>query len=128
MNEEYREQYLMHYGVKGMRWGIRRKRKSSNSNVRKKSSDDEAKKKASNSKARKKEKVTAMDDAELQRRLARLRMETELERLTKQQSTAKIDSIVKNLGTVATLTTSAITIYNNMDKIMTIAEKISKKG
>ena len=128
MNEEYREQYLMHYGVKGMRWGIRRKRKSSSSKVRQKYSDDEAQKKASNSTARKKEKVTTMDDAELQRRLARLRMETELERLTKQQSTAKIDSIVKNLGTVATLTTSAITIYNNMDKIMTIAEKISKKG
>ena len=119
MNEEYREQYLMHYGVKGMRWGIRRKRKSS---------DDEAKKKASNSKARKKEKVTTMDDAELQRRLARLRMETELDRLTKQQSTAKIDYIVKNIGTVVTLTSSALAIYNNMDKIMTIAEKISKKG
>ena len=110
MNEEYREQYLMHYGVKGMRWGIRRKRKSSNSNVRKK------------------RKVTTMDDAELQRRLARLRMETELERLTNQQSTAKIDFIVKNIGTVVTLTSSAIAIYNNMDKILTIAEKISKKG
>lgn len=128
MNEEYREQYLMHYGIKGMRWGIRRKRKSSSSKVRKNSSVDEANKKASNSKATKKEKVTKMDDAELQRILTRLRMETELERLTKQQSTAKIDSIVKNLGTVATLTTSAITIYNNMDKIMTMAEKISKKG
>lgn len=128
MNEEYREQYLMHYGVKGMRWGIRRKRKSSNSNVRKKSSDDEAKEKASNSNVRKKRKVTTMDDAELQRRLTRLRMETELERLTNQQSTAKIDFIVKNIGTVVTLTSSAIAIYNNMDKILSIAEKISKKG
>lgn len=27
MNEEYREQFLRHYGVKGMKWGIRNKRK-----------------------------------------------------------------------------------------------------
>ena len=32
MNDEYREQYLMHYGVLGMKWGIRRKRDEQTSN------------------------------------------------------------------------------------------------
>lgn len=128
MNEEYRDQYLMHYGVKGMRWGIRRKRKSSNSKVEKKSSDNEAKKKASNSKARKKVKVAKMTDSEIEKRIARLRLENELDRLTKQETRERIEYVVRNLGSVATATSTAITIYNNMDKIMDIAKKVSKRG
>ena len=37
MNEEYREQFLMHYGVKGMRWGVRNDRRKSGSKSRKSS-------------------------------------------------------------------------------------------
>lgn len=129
MNEEYREQYLMHYGVKGMRWGIRRNRKSSSSEVRKKSSDDnEVKKKASKSKSRKKVKVTKMTDSEIEQRISRLRLENELDRLTKTGTREQIEYVVRNLGSIATATSTAITIYNNIDKIMDIAKKVSKRG
>ena len=126
---EYNQNELYHYGIKGMRWGIRKKRKSSNSEVRKKASDDyKTKEKASNSKARKKVKVAEMTDSEIERRISRLRLENELDRLTKQETRERIEYVVRNLGSVATATSTAITIYNNMDKIMDIAKKVSKRG
>ena len=129
MNEEYREQYLMHYGVKGMRWGIRKKRKSSNSEARKKASDDyKTKENTSESKSRKKVKVAKMTDSEIEQRISRLRLENELDRLTKQGTKERIEYVVRNLGSVATATGTAITIYNNLDKIMDIAKKVSKRG
>lgn len=33
---EYNENYLAHYGIKGMKWGVRRKRSTTNSASNKK--------------------------------------------------------------------------------------------
>lgn len=94
MNPEDRvDEYLMHYGVLGMKWG---KRKTS----------EQAPKKR------------RMSNKELQARIKRLKMEKEYTQLTASPpKTSRVDKLVKGAGTIAALSTSAVTIYTNMDKI-----------
>lgn len=112
--------YLMHYGVKGMKWGVRRtpaqlghKKKLSGADVKKKAAEigaktaeaakraagsirSSAKKAAENKKERKTAKE--MTDDELRTALSRLRMEEEYSRLMATQSerqTSAVKSFVK---------------------------------
>lgn len=99
MNPEDRvDEYLMHYGVLGMKWG---KRKASAS----KSSEQAPKKRR-------------MSNKELQARIKRLKLEKEFAQLTASPpKTSRVDKLVKGAGTIAALSTSAVTIYKNMDQI-----------
>lgn len=106
--EDRVDEYLMHYGVLGMKWG-RRKAKTS------KSSKQAPKKRR-------------MSNKELQARIKRLKLEKEFAQLTASPpKTSKIDQLVKGAGTVAALSTSALTIYHNMDKIAKMY-KVAKKA
>ena len=108
MNPEDRvDEYLMHYGVLGMKWGKRKARAS-------KTSEQASKKRR-------------MSNKELQARIKRLKLEKEFAQLTASPpKTSRVEQLVKGAGTVAALSASAVTIYNNMNKIAKIY-KVAKK-
>lgn len=111
---------LYHYGILGMKWGIRRtpeqlaraRKKSSNKNIH------EDYKKAHDNKS-----VKEMSDAELRARVNRLNMEQQYSKMnpnTVQKGKNFTSNALKTIGTVAATTTTIITIYNNYDKIRKI--------
>ena len=110
MNPEDRvDEYLMHYGVLGMKWG-KRKAKASNSS-------EQAPKKR------------RMSNKELQARIKRLKMEKEYAQLiASPPKTSRVEKLVKGAGTVAALTASAATIYKNMEKMSKIYKMAKKAG
>lgn len=125
------KEMLMHYGIKGQKWGIRRyqnedgtrtaagkKREQSNSN-------HEDYDKAHTTKS-----VKNMSDAELRNRLNRLQMEKQYKQLSSTDVKRGKDFVSKSLKVatgVATATTTALTIYNNYGKIKTIVNEMIKK-
>lgn len=105
------EETLQHHGVKGMRWGVRKKRTSSSSgkskkekklskkdkkNAEKAHKSNEKKRSSSRSAAWRKvyENRGRMTDAELNRAVQRLRLENELNKMTKPPES--YSSIIKN--------------------------------
>lgn len=112
---------LVHYGIKGMKWGVRRtEAQLARARGNKSSSETESEdyKKAHSSKS-----VKSMSDAELRNRLNRLQMEQQYERLNPQtvnRGKEIVNKILKAGTTVATVTTTALTIYNNAEKIRKI--------
>lgn len=113
---------LMHYGVLGMKWGVRRS-EAQLARARgktKTSSEDEHE---DYKKAHSKKSVKSMSDAELRSRLNRIDMEQRYSKLNPSTVTKGKDvasKIMKVGSTVATVTTTALTIYNNFDKIKKI--------
>ena len=76
---------LEHYGVKGMKWGIRKDRSSKSSGTKKKSSRSEARAKKKRAAAATKAASSPknMTNEELRRRNERMRLEQEYKRLKK---------------------------------------------
>lgn len=117
---------LMHYGVLGMKWGVRRSnaqlaraRKS-----RKKSENDhEDYKKASRSKS-----VRTMSDKELRETNARLQMERQYADLTKKQSTGK--KLVTAFTATATTLAAVMKAYDIYKKVAgpSISKGLDKVG
>ena len=140
--------YLIHYGVLGMKWGVRRRRRAASVNERdakelekagfKKEADalrllakkqrtkaDEVEARINKKKEMKKN-VKEMSDEELRKVVNRLQMERQYAQLS-ESSVSKgkeyAQKIIKAGTTVAAVTTTALTIYNNVDKIKAILEK-----
>lgn len=113
MNPEDRvDEYLMHYGVLGMKWGKRKARFS----------------KTSEQTLEQAPKKRRMSNKELQARIKRLKLEKEFAQLTASPpKTSRVEKLVKGAGTVAALSTSAVTIYKNMDKIAKMY-KVAKRA
>lgn len=117
---------LMHYGILGMKWGVRRSEAQlarARGAKAKSPSEEESEdyKKAHSPKS-----VKSMSDAELRNRLNRLQMEQQYTRMnpdTVNRGKDVANKILKAGTTVATVTTTALTIYNNADKIRKILGK-----
>ena len=139
MNEEHREQYLMHYGVLGMKWGVRRKRdkqssskKSSKQNFEAKNNIKQPKTNAKAKKVDSKGKKQDFDEDEFLKTLQQLRMQVEYDRLVStlndnNSTMRKVEKFTKNVTTVATLTTSALLIHNNLNKAHDILGTVKRK-
>lgn len=95
---------LYHYGVLGMKWGVRRSPSQLGHKIRIK-----RKKKPSEpvhedyKKAHSKKKVSSMSDAELRNRNNRLQMERQYAQLTEKKSKGKkiVSGIIATAGTIA---------------------------
>lgn len=121
---------LIHYGTKGMKWGVRRYQNKDGSLTpagKKRYSEDESEdyKKAHSGKS-----VKTMSDAELRSRLNRLQMEQQYSKLSSSdvnKGKQFIDKAIKAETTVAIITSTALTIYSNAGKIKSIVEALAKK-
>ena len=105
---------LLHYGILGMKWGVRRtEAQLARARGKGEVSEDYAK-------AHSKKSVKSMSDSELRSRLNRIQMEQQYAKVLESDVGAGrrfVNKAIKAGTTVATLTTTALTIYNNFDKI-----------
>ena len=121
--EENYDDFLQHYGVLGMKWGHRKARSTSSSNKKPKST-----KNTTTSKPKPKPKPTQreLSDEELRAVINRMRLEREYADLQyRASSRAKVENVVKTVGTAALLTTSVVKIYNNLNTICKVVKAVT---
>lgn len=113
---------LRHFGIKGMRWGRRKKRVAVDN--RQPNNINRPPQQSAPKKPRR------MSKKELQARVNRLKLEEELSRLEAARMPAqksRLEQLAKTAGTVAAITGSAYTIYKNIDKAMKLYKGIPVK-
>ena len=121
--EENYDDFLKHYGVLGMKWGKRKARSTVSSNKKPKST-----KNTTTSKPKPKPKPTQreLSDEELRAVINRMRLEREYTDLQyRASSRAKVENVVKTVGTAALLTTSVVKIYNNLNTICKVVRAVT---
>ena len=108
---------LMHYGVLGMRWGVRRSGSSGSSRRKRKQinlSED-----AKNAKTLKKKKLDEMSNAELRK----LNERQNLERNYKQANKSRIAKGMAFVTSAAATTGTILNLYNNSGKLIDVGKK-----
>ena len=120
MGKMINEEELMHYGVMGMRWGVRRASKRSGGSKKGK------KKKASQQPQKKRR----MSNKELTARVKRMQLEKQYRDLTSEltpKTKSKIEKLISTADTIGKLSSSALTIYKNLNQFAELSAK-KKKG
>ena len=111
---------LYHYGVKGMKWGVRKDRsKSSGGSRRKESWSDDAREASTI----KKKKVKQMSNSELKKLNERTRLEQEYSRL----NPSAIQKGWKFVAGAAGVMGTALAVYNNSNQFVQIGKKFMNK-
>ena len=119
--EENYDDFLQHYGVLGMKWGHRKSRSNVSSNKKPKST-----KNTTASKPKPKPTQRELSDEELRAVINRMRLEREYADLQyRASSRAKVENVVKTVGTAALLTTSVVKIYNNLNTICKVVRAVT---
>ena len=119
--EENYDDFLQHYGVLGMKWGKRKARSTVSSNKKPKSAAITKPKQTPKPKPTRRE----LSDEELRAVINRMRLEREYADLQyRSSSRAKVENVVKAVGTAALLTTSVVKIYNNMNAICKVVKAV----
>ena len=116
----YRDE-LYHWGIKGMKWGVRRyqnKDGTLTSKGKKHYSQDHE----DYTRVHTKKSVREMSDSELNARINRLQKEQQYERLT--ASPSKLQKAIKIAGTTATALGTVMTLYNNGSNAMKLGKSI----
>ncbi len=106
---------LTHYGVMGMRWGVRKRRVTTSKTVRSNNARNQ------NGTAQRR-----MSNKELTARIKRLELEQKYAKLTEVpqvKTVSKVEKLVKTAGTVASLSGHAATIYKNLNDLGVISKK-----
>lgn len=75
---------LYHFGIKGMRWGVRRNRSSGSTSSKKKTKGMSSDEKARIARKNDVKNRRTLSDADIEKKIRRLRSEQELKRLTEQ--------------------------------------------
>ena len=121
--EENYDDFLQHYGVLGMKWGHRKARSTSSSNKKPKSTKNTT---TSKPKPKPKQTQRELSDEELRAVINRMRLEREYADLQyRASSRAKVENVVKTVGTAALLTTSVVKIYNNLNTICKVVKAVT---
>lgn len=110
---------LYHYGVLGMKWGVRRNRSRSGGSRRKRFMSDDAREAS----AIKKKKVNQMSNAELKKLNERKRLEQEYSRLNPNAAKKGWKFVAGAAGIMGT----ALAVYNNSNQIVQIGKKAGGK-
>ena len=120
MGKMINEEELMHYGVLGMRWGVRRASKRRGGSKKKKGSRQ----------PQQPQKKRRMSNKELQSRVKRMQLEKQYRDLTNDltpKKKTKIEKLISTADTVSKLSSSALTIYKNLNQFAELSAK-KKKG
>lgn len=122
MGKMINEEELMHYGVMGMRWGVRRASKRSGGS--KKGKKNKASRQPQQQPKRR------MSNKELQSRVKRMKLEQQYRDLTNDltpKTKSKMEKLISTADTISKLSSSALTIYKNLNQFAELSAK-KKKG